>query len=116
MIVMSKTLLEEGGLVDNYANQIVIDLCHQRRRKKKRKTCNQVLDIKAMSVIQKNIEGKAFAIAIQKWAEQKKIVKIKRVQTALEICNEVNFMYSTNVNEKTVRKYFSTNRMGEVPR
>ena len=69
-----------------------------------------------MSVIQKNIEGKAFAIAIQKWAEQKKISKTKRVQPALEICKEVNSVYSTNVNEKTVRKYYSTNRMGEVPR
>ena len=35
-MVMLKTLLEEGGLVDDYAKGIIIDLCrqHQRRRKK----------------------------------------------------------------------------------
>ena len=62
-----------------------------------------------MSVIQKNIKGKAFAIAIEHWAEQQKIAKTKRVQAAIKVCNEVNSMYNTNVAEKTVRKYFSTN-------
>ena len=82
----------------------------------KRKSCNQVLDTKAMSVIQKNTEGKAFGIAIQRWAERNSIAKAEQSQTTEQLCKEVNYMYNTNVNKKTVRKYFSTNRMGEVPR
>ena len=44
--------------------------------KEKKKMCNQVLDIQAMSVIQRNIEGRAFDIAIQRWVEEIEISKL----------------------------------------
>ena len=84
-------------------------------RKKRRRTCKQVLDSKAERVIEINKETDAFTIAMSRWAEQSKLPKWNR-ESAKQIVNEVNAIHKTNIKEETVRRYVGRRQLGCIPR